>query len=251
MGSLEGKSVVVTGGTRGIGLAIVEAFRAAGAKVTVGARSTTEALASTGAVFHATDVRSAEQVHALAEAALRAHGAIDAWINNAGVSVWRTIDHVDEAFARTLVDTNLLGTLWGAQAAARHLPRGGAIVNVASLAGRRGSANNSVYCASKFGVIGITQSLALELGPRGVRVNAVCPVYVRTDTLVSNLRGDHPDRPEDDPHGFLDRFAATRTALGRLPLATEVAKACVMLASPDAAAITGQSLHVDCGAMPS
>jgi 3-oxoacyl-[acyl-carrier protein] reductase/meso-butanediol dehydrogenase/(S,S)-butanediol dehydrogenase/diacetyl reductase len=148
------------------------------------------------------------------------------------------------------VDTNLLGTLWGCQAAAPRLSVGGAIVNVASLAGRRGSPNNSVYCASKFGVVALTQSLALELGPRGIRVNAVCPVYVRTDTLVGNLGGDHPDRPGDDPQGFLDRFAATRTALGRLPLASEVARTCVFLASEGASAITGQSLHVDSGAMP-
>lgn len=246
MGPMTNKTVVVTGGTRGIGLAIVEAFLEAGARVVVGARTETEALTRTGASFHATDVRDRDQVHALARAA----GAIDVWVNNAGISVWRTLDHVDAAFFRSLVDTNLLGTLWGCQAAAQHLRAGGAIVNVASLAGRRGSPNNSVYCASKFGVVALTQSLALELGPRRIRVNAVCPVYVRTETLVENLGGDHPDRPGDDPHGFLDRFAATRTALGRLPLAAEVARACVFLGTDGASAITGQSLHVDCGAMP-
>lgn len=240
------RTVVVTGGTRGIGLAIVEAFVATGARVVVGARARTDALDRTGARFVATDVRERDQVRALAEAA----GSIDVWVNNAGVSVWRTLDHVDEAFFRALVDTNLLGTLWGCQAAAERLTSGGAIVNVASLAGRRGSPNNSVYCASKFGVVALTQSLALELGPRGIRVNSVCPVYVRTDTLVGNLGGDHPDRPGDDPQGFLDGFARTRTALGRLPSAEDVARACVFLGSDAAAAITGQSLHVDCGAMP-
>jgi 3-oxoacyl-[acyl-carrier protein] reductase/meso-butanediol dehydrogenase/(S,S)-butanediol dehydrogenase/diacetyl reductase len=247
---LEGKSVVVTGGTRGIGLAIVRACLDAGARVIVGARTPTEALATLGVELVPTDVRVAEQVHALASHAATAHGGLDAWINNAGVSVWRTLDRLDEAIVRTLVDTNLLGTMWGCQAAARHLGPGGAIVNVASLAGRRGSPNNSAYCASKFGVIGVTQSLALELGPRGIRVNAVCPVYVATDTLVSNLGGDHPDRPGADPRGFLDQFARTRTALGRLPTEDDVARACVHLASDGASAITGQGLHVDCGAMP-
>lgn len=247
MQAMKGKSVVVTGGTRGIGLAIVRAFVDAGARVVVGARSPApEIEALPGVTFHAVDVRERREVHGLAEAA----GEVDVWINNAGVSIWRALERIDDAFARTLIDTNLLGTLWGAQAAAERLPRGGVVLNVASLAGRRGSPNNSVYCASKFGVVALTQSLALELGPRGIRVNSVCPVYVRTDALVAQLGGDHPDRPGDDPHGFLDRFAATRTALGRLPLADDVARACLFLASDAAGAITGQSLHVDCGAMP-
>lgn len=251
MRALEGKSVVVTGGSRGIGLAITDACLEAGGRVLVGARHASAELEQRGVPFLATDVRDRDAVHALAARAVALHGGLDVWINDAGVSIWRAIERVDQDFAKELLDTNLLGTLWGCQAAAERLGQGGAIVNVASLAGRRGSANNSVYCASKFGVVGMTQSLALELGPRGIRVNAVCPVYVRTETLVSNLRGDHPDRPEADPQGFLDRFAATRTALGRLPLASEVAGTCVYLASDAARAITGQNLHVDCGAMPS
>lgn len=251
MRALEGKSVVVTGGTRGIGLAIAKACGDAGAKVLASARTPTKELEMLGVAFHASDVRDRDAMHALADRAATLHGGIDVWINNAGISIWRTLDKLDEAFVRSILDTNLLGTIWGSQAAARHMSTGGAIVNVASLAGRRGSPNNSAYCASKFGVIGVSQSLALELGPRGIRVNAVCPVYVRTETLVGNLGGDHPDRPGTDPHGFLDGFAATRTALRRLPTEDDVARTCIYLASDAASAITGQSLHVDCGAMPS
>lgn len=247
---LRGRSAVVTGGTRGIGLAIVRALSEAGASVVVGARHPAAALDELGVAFRSTDVRNPEEVHALVAHACSLRGRIDLMVNNAGVSLWRALDGVDEAFWRQLIDTNLAGTLWGCQAAAARMGPGGVILNLGSLAGKRGSANNSVYCASKFGVVGITQALAKELGPRQIRVNSVCPVYVRTDSLVGNLGGDHPDRPDADPQGFLDRFAESSTALGRLPLAEEVAKVCVFLASDAASAITGQNLNVDCGTMP-
>jgi 3-oxoacyl-[acyl-carrier protein] reductase/meso-butanediol dehydrogenase/(S,S)-butanediol dehydrogenase/diacetyl reductase len=149
-----------------------------------------------------------------------------------------------------MVDTVLKGTFFGCQAAARHLPPGGCIINISSLAGKRGSANNAVYCAAKFGVNGVTQALAKELGPRGIRVNAVCPVYVETDGLLKALR-----EPEAPPRGrdvaaYLREFAASQAALTRLPLAEEVAQVCLFLASPAASAITGQCINVDCGVLP-
>lgn len=247
---MRGKSVVVTGGTRGIGLAIVEAMVAAGASVVVGSRTPADRLDELGASFVPTDVRVEAQVHALVDRACELHGGVDAMINNAGVSIWRKLDAIDEAFWDQLVDTNLKGTLWGCKAAAARMRAGGAIVNIASLAGKRGSANNSVYCASKFGVVGLTQALAKELGPRGIRVNGVCPVYVRTEALLESLGGDHPGKPGADPHGFLDRFAAENAALGRLPDAEEVAKLCLFLASEASSAITGQNINVDCGTLP-
>lgn len=250
MNDMRGKTVVVTGGTRGIGLAIAEAFVAAGASVVVGARSPSSQLVDLGATFVPTDVRVEAQVHNLVDQACQLHGGIDTMVNNAGVSIWRAIGKVDEDFWHELMDTNLKGVFWGCKAAAARMDSGGSIVNMASLAGKRGSSNNSVYCASKFGVVGMTQALAKELGPAGIRVNGVCPVYVRTETLVENLGGDHPDHPDDDPHGFLDGFAATSTALGRLPEAAEVARLCMFLASDAASAVTGQNINVDCGTLP-
>jgi len=247
---LRRRSVVVTGGTRGIGLAIVEAFVASGCSVVVGARNPAREIETLGARFRATDVRVDSDVHALVDHACALNGGIDVMVNNAGISVWRSLDQVDDAFFRTLIDTNLQGVLWGCKAAAARMRSGGAIVNVASLAGKRGSANNAVYCASKFGVVGLTQALAKELGPRGIRVNGVCPVYVRTASLISSLASDHPEQPGADPEGFLDRFAATSTALGRLPLAEEVAKLCVFLGSDAASGVTGQNINVDCGTLP-
>ena len=115
-----------------------------------------------------------------------------------------TIAEIDAAFWNDIVATNLTGALWGCKAAAAALQSGGAIINVSSLAGKRGSAQNSAYCATKFGMNGITQALAKELGPRGIRVNAVCPVYVVTPGLVEAL--DDARSPKGATP--LDRFLA-------------------------------------------
>jgi NAD(P)-dependent dehydrogenase (short-subunit alcohol dehydrogenase family) len=123
-------------------------------------------------------------------------------------------------------------------------------VNVSSLAGKRGSANNSAYCAAKFAVNGMTQSLAKELGPRGIRVNAVCPVYVETEQLRVALSEPASPANGQDVEGYLAAFASTQTALGRLPTAQEVAETVWFLASDAASAITGQCLNVDCGTLP-
>ena len=248
--NVRGKTVVVTGGTRGIGLAIVEKFVQHGAVVVVGARNPSERVDDLGASFVRTDVRRESEVRALVDRACELHGGIDVMINNAGVSSWRPLERIDEDFWNLLLDTNLEGVLWGCKAAAARMRPGSAIVNVASLAGKRGSTNNAVYCSSKFGVVGLTQALAKELGPRGIRVNGVCPVYVRTEALLDSLSSDHPASPEADREGFLQRFAAEHTALGRLPEAAEVAELCVFLASSSASAITGQNINVDCGVLP-
>jgi NAD(P)-dependent dehydrogenase (short-subunit alcohol dehydrogenase family) len=123
-------------------------------------------------------------------------------------------------------------------------------VNISSLAGKRGSANNSVYCASKFGVNAVTQALAKELGPRGIRVNAVCPVYVRTAGLDDALAEEESPTGGQDIGTYLAEFARTQTALGALPSDVQVADSCVFLASAAAGAITGQCINVDCGVLP-
>lgn len=248
----EGKTVVVTGGTKGIGLDIVEGFLQEGADVFVGSRNDNEEFHKRcpKAVFVKTDVRIREQVANLVAKASETSGQVDVLVNNAGISIWKTLDKITEEFWDLLHDTNLKGAMWGCQLAAEKMPEGSTIVNVASLAGKRGSVNNSVYVSSKFGMVGLTQALAKELGPKGIRVNSICPVYVNTTALLSNLSGDHPDVGDSDPQAFLDAWGSKNAALRRLPTGKECADFCLYLASENASAITAQNINVDCGVLP-
>ena len=252
MGKDANRTVIITGGGRGIGAAITRAFYEESDHVFIGSRTDTGLASRLGerAQFCKTDVRFEEDLRILVQKALDWTGRLDIFINCAGFSEWSSINEVDLDFWNNMIDTNLKGTFLGCKVSAEHLSEGGAIINVSSLAGKRGSANNSVYCASKFGVNGITQALAKELGPRGIRVNAVCPVYIRTDGVLKAL--DNPQSPagDGDIEEYLGDFAETNTALKRLPTGGEVARLCLFLASDAASAITGQCINVDCGVLP-
>lgn len=246
------KTVIVTGGGKGIGASISKVFYENGYRVLIGSRSDTGFARELGprALFHSTDISEPQQLEALVGAALAWTGRVDVLVNNAGYSGWRPVSAVSEDFWDQMIDTNLKGAFFGCQAAAAHLQSGGSIINISSLAGKRGSANNAVYCASKFGVNGITQALAKELGPRGIRVNAVCPVYVRTAGLLDALAQEAAPPGGQDVEVYLGEFAASSSALGTLPTGEEIAQACLFLASPAASAITGQCINVDCGVLP-
>ena len=245
-------TAVVTGGSRGLGETISRTLHNAGHHVVIAARSDTGLAAELGARarFVRTDVRAPASLRALAAEAIAWTGRLDVLVNNAGYSAWRPLGEIDESFWNEMIDTNLKGVLFASQAAAEQMTRGGAIINVSSLAGKRGSANNSVYCASKFGVNGITQALAKELGPRGIRVNAVCPVYIRTAGLEEALESPQSPAGGRDVDSYLADFAKSQAALQVLPSAEQVAQACVFLASSGAGAITGQCINVDCGVLP-
>lgn len=245
------KTVVITGGNRGIGLSITEAYVAAGYFVVVGARQELDLTRKFGESvrFVPTDVRVPAAHERLAETALECTGKLDAFINNAGFSEWRPIEAIDETFLDDILATNLKGAFWGCKAAAAAMQAGACIINISSIAGKRGSSNNSAYCASKFGMNGLTQSLAKELGPRGIRVNALCPVLIRTEGLIEALQS--PDGPaKGNPDKFLADFTAGNAALGRLPTGAEVGAMCIFLTSDAASAITGQCINVDCGVLP-
>ncbi len=241
--------VAITGGTRGIGLAIRDKFLDRGYAVALCSRQEPESL-PTDVLYCQVDVRKKDQMADFVRQTVDRFDSLDVFVNNAGISRWKALESIDEPFLDEIVRTSLEGTLWGCRAAAGAMETGGSIVNLSSLAGKRGSANNSAYCAAKFAVNGITQSLAKELGPRGIRVNAVCPVYVETERIHAVLK-DPAAPPHGDPvDAYLGEFAASETALGRLPTASEVADVVYFLAGDESSAITGQCLNVDCGTLP-
>ena len=245
-------TAIITGGTKGIGVDISQKFLEEGWHVLIASRKNSELIDITNKNlrFQAIDVRKEADHYSLIRTAIDWSGTFDCYVNCAGFSQWSPIKNVDEELWNRMIDTNLKGTFWGCKAASENLTSGGTIVNISSLAGKRGSSNNSVYCASKFGVNGITQSLAKELGSRGIRVNAICPVYIETPGLLKALQNlDSPSKGKDTAQ-YLKNFSESNSAMERLPRANEIADLCFYLASSKASAITGQCINADCGVLP-
>lgn len=246
------ETVVVTGGSKGIGKAIVLRLANEGFRVISGSRTPIANL-PTNLENHVVncemDVKNLNDHKKLVDLANSGGSQLRAYINNAGYSKWQPIENIDSTFLHNILETNLMGYFWGCKAAVQGLKPGGSIINISSLAARRGTPNNSAYVASKFGVAGLTQSMAKELGPRGIRVNAVCPVIIETPGLLEALT-EINSPSKGDPEEFLSSFAKQQTALGRLPTAQEVANLVHFLLSDEASGITGQSINVDCGVLP-
>ncbi len=246
------RTVIITGGSKGLGASIAKAFYAAGDHVALVSRNDTGFAKSLGerARFFQADISKPAQIKKVFTEIIDWRNTIDVLVNNAGYSGWQPLEKIEEDFWDQMIDTNLKSVLFSSQAAVASMKTGASIINISSLAGKRGSANNAVYCASKFGVNGITQSLAKELGTKGIRVNAVCPVYLRTPGLEEALQENDSPTKGGNPDTYLNEFAKTQTALGVLPTEQQVADTCVFLASKEAGAITGQCINVDCGVLP-
>ncbi len=231
---------VVTGGSRGIGAAAVEAFRMAGYRVAFLYRESDEAAArlaeKTGALSVKADVSVRAQVNE-AFALVRARlGLVDVLVNNAGISQFRLFDEISDEDWRRMMSVDLDGVFYCAQAVVPEMiaRKKGCILNVSSMWGVWGASCESHYAAAKGGVIALTRSLAKELGPSGIRVNCVTPGVIRT-----GMNRELDDAALED--------LADRTPLGRLGEPEEVAGALVFLAGEGASFITGQVLGVDGG----
>jgi 3-oxoacyl-[acyl-carrier protein] reductase len=234
--SLEGKSALVTGGSRGIGAAIARELAAAGATVVLGYRSgkdEAENLAGEiGGKAVQADVAVAEEAKRLVEEA----GDVDVLVNNAGLTRDGVLARMTDEDWRTVLETNLSAAFYTCRAVTRGMMkrRAGAIVNLSSIVGIHGNWGQTNYAASKGGIIAFTKSLAQELGSRGVRANVIAPGYIKT-RLTDAI-------PQEAQTKMLDL-----TPLGRFGDPEDVARAVRFLCSDDASFITGEVLVVGGG----
>jgi NAD(P)-dependent dehydrogenase (short-subunit alcohol dehydrogenase family) len=228
---------VVTGGTRGIGRAIALRLVAGGYDVVAASRRAPDT-AEPGVRFIACDVTDPASVRALF-AALGPR--VDALVNNAGMAGANGLAaDGDDVLWHSILNTNLNGAYYCAKAALAKLPDGsGRIVNIASVLGLRGVADQTAYCAAKHGVVGFTRALALALGPRGITVNAVCPGWVSSD--MAQLRFAEL--------GITAAQAAAGIPTGRITSPEDVAEAVAFLLGPGAANITGHALPIEGGGL--
>ena len=242
-----GRVAIVTGGGRGLGLAIATGFAAEGAHVALVGRTRATLDTAVAAIRKAGgsaeafvgSVGDEEQAVAISRRLLETHGRIDVLVNNAGINPWyKPPEQTDLDQWRRIIDVNLTGVfIMSKHVGIAMLAQGsGAIINISSIAGSVALARTTAYCAAKGGVEMLTRSMALDWAKKGVRVNAVAPGYFETD-LTEGLR---------DNEALRQRVTA-RTPLGRFGRPDEIVEACLFLASAAASYITGQSLRVDGG----
>ncbi|HEY3351115.1 MAG TPA: SDR family NAD(P)-dependent oxidoreductase [Thermoanaerobaculia bacterium] len=255
MGRLAGKNALVTGANKGIGKAIALRLAAEGARVAVAARKEAEAEAVAAEIVKAggeaqaivLDVTDAASVATGVERAARPDRRIDILVNNAGLGGPSPLDgdtRSDEAW-HAILEVNLTGVWRVLRAANPFLAHGGRVVNLSSVTGRFGVAGMAAYATTKHGIIGLTRTLALELAPRKITVNAICPGWVDTEMGRSGIArmGKGLGKSRDEAFAF----AAKMAPLGEVLTPDEIGGLVVYLASPDARNVTGQALVIDGG----
>ena len=240
MHSLEGKVALVTGGTGGIGLAVARSFVDAGARVTItGRRSAGESVAaSIGARFDQCDATNEAEVISCFDTVEAQVGKIDVLVVNAGIALdEESIESLSSDDMQQIIDVNLKGVFLALKYGPAHINDGGSIITTGSVAGSgTTNAGSAAYSASKAGVAYLTRTSAIELAPRGIRCNTICPALIAGTGMMT-----------EDDGGDEARLLASLTALGRMGRIDEVVGAYNFLASDAATFITGQELRVDGG----
>ena len=240
---IDGKVAVVTGGSRGIGKQIVETFLKNGATVHYISRNVGDSLDDFRSRYpqervfhHALDVADEAAVTATITEILAQHDGIDILVNNAGITRDGLIMRMSAEDWRTVMDVNLASAFFTSKALTRHMikRRAGSIINITSVVGMIGNGGQANYAASKAGLIGLTKSLAREVGSRGVRVNAIAPGFIETEMT---------DKLNEQQRETL----IAQIPMGRIAAAEEVANVCVFLASEMASYITGEVITVGGG----
>ncbi len=253
---LDGRVAVITGGAQGIGFAIARRLAQAGAKIALGdrgeasARDAADTIANEEGVQSvglALDVRDESSVVSFADQVEASLGPLTIWVNNAGIYPMRDLVDMDTAEWDLVNDVNLRGTFLGAREAARRMTRsagmsGRVILNIASVSSCRGRAGLAHYVASKHGALGLTRSLAVELGPQGIRVLAVAPTLVATPGLTERKKSGGRDVES------LEGSVAAGLPLGRIAQPDDVANAALFCISDMASLVTGSTIFVDAGA---
>jgi 3-oxoacyl-[acyl-carrier protein] reductase len=239
---LNGEIALVTGASRGIGAAIADTLARAGAKVigtatsASGAAAIGERMAALGGIGRVLDVGSSKSVDALVESVTKEFGAVTILVNNAGITRDNLLMRMKDEDWEAILNTNLSSIFRTSKAVMRGMmkARKGRIVSIASVIGVMGNAGQANYAAAKAGIIGFSKSLAKEIGSRGVTVNVVAPGFIETDMTKA--------LPEENRKAMLEAIA-----LGRFGAPEDIANAVLFLASPMAAYITGETLHVNGG----
>ncbi|MFD2191277.1 SDR family NAD(P)-dependent oxidoreductase [Pistricoccus aurantiacus] len=236
---LEGRTALITGASKGLGLAAACALAEAGARVILMARDAAtldEVAAALTAAGQDAEALALDVTDITAAREALAGRPIDILVNNAGTNRPKPMAETDETDYAAVMDINVRAAYFLAQIVAESMPKGGSIINMSSQMGHVGAANRTLYCASKSAVEGMTRAMAVELGPRGIRVNSICPTFIETPMT----------RPFFEQPGFREAVLA-KIPLGRLGRIEDIMGPVAFLASDAAALITGSALMVDGG----
>ena len=243
------KTLFISGGSKGLGLIILKKYLNEGYRVICASRTPPRILKhNKNLLLIKCDLNNDSSFKTIDKFLKSKKIKIDTLINNVGKSEWRSIKKIDKEFINEMFQINLFASIMITKIVLKYLKEESSIINISSLASKRGTLNNSIYCATKFALNGFTQSISKELGKKRIRVNAVCPVLIKTPGLIKALKGDEsPSNKKYSISNFLNNFKNNQTSLNKLPSSNDVSNLCLFLSSSLSQSITGQCINIDCG----